>query len=1403
MNKSSSIIILGGAQTSASSIMETLQFLDDYNGEVVIILSQANENLKDQFPNLDVRIIPKWNAAAAANQVLLDARSDVLHFIGAGAVITSLGLNELQNEVCSHPSIGAVAPLGNTSGWQSASYFLGPQSDCSIDKVEDVLEVQRRFSVRYSAQSRKVKSVEFCGMTLRREMFQALGGFDEDLNEVHTPLDLAWRIQLMGKELRVVQSAFIFFPPWKNPVEQMLSPEHLEQKNMSEWNLSHKLIRHYGTVSQVPSSWELWEIEHFQLKEASEMESSSPNHDLSSSRPAVVLYATSATTQLDQAYSLSIAALLKLGFDEDQILLVNGSDEAPMIQQNVVVWSLSDLMDWSTLLLRLQGWFHEKNLLILELGWMPTQSSWREIITHSDVEKFEILSGNHDALPTLNVFDGTHSLLRTPIPCVYISHDFNLPSQSEIPVSQSLWMNFTKLDLLDPLQDQTTKSPSQNLPQEPLLESSVDEKLQPENPVSEGVPLAPSMGDLNVDEWISQATFPGFWGKDIYVDKENQPIAQIKPDRIIVDLDAVDMPALSVVLRLLQHPGLEEVLFRFSNSYFQNTSPKSYSHCGISPYDLRREVELAGLGNLKWYVDPQGDLQSDQISYNEMEIDTKLRSEFEILCNTSSQMFLTAQPVSKKYHHELKVSIVVLALNKMEYTAKCIESTIKHCRQNYEWILVNNGSTDGTQEYFEKVPQAQVIHNSENLGVSAGWNQGIQAASGDYILILNNDVILAPGSIENLVRCAVNHPRSGIIAPRTNNIAGPQKIDGFAYRNDDAVPGQLIEIMEQNQLSSWQYPMIKGFCMLLPREVIEKVGFFDEQFGFGNFEDDDYSQRVARAGYELRVANDSVIFHFGSMSFGQANIDWDQQMVKNQELYNQKWKHGRSSIIEFQSDFVVPPDVMRDGKDHEPSQRPQEVSAEQLESQKESLITNLSGDQGDGQLYRKIARIEEELNQPDQAFQFYCKSIEIDPHQHQIDHEVMSFLKKNYTHSQRGSVIQFLANKFMHLSAFQIETEEQIEVDDSWAERVQQFIESGNYREAESVLVLAESQGKKNPAWYNYRGLLYWYDDILDQAYQAFKKGLEFDPINEDMLLNLNDCAIKLRLFSETQQILERALSLDSQMHEARKCLEVLNHSIQRNQLDPELMIRRRELNLQLENKIREGLIDTAFEEAETLISQDSEDYRAWNNLGLIYWYKNDMVEAIQCFVKSIKLNSWYTDAILNYYDCALLTGQIETFEPVLNQCILLAPGNEELIQVRKEMILGQWPERLSNYQNVQSEVSHEKEKLKEANELIQRQEYDQAVLILTDLMQSGKELAEAYNSLAIISFYWGNHADAWSLVRKSLSLSPLNVDALLNLWDIALQTQQEEEAREILLSALEMDPTLLEIDKIVKGGLL
>ena len=244
------------------------------------------------------------------------------------------------------------------------------------------------------------------------------------------------------------------------------------------------------------------------------------------------------------------------------------------------------------------------------------------------------------------------------------------------------------------------------------------------------------------------------------------------------------------------------------------------------------------------------------------------------------------------------VSLIILVHNQIKFTKLCLESILANTSLPIEIIVVDNGSTDGTKKYLESAsglnkPNASlcIIQNAYNLGFAAGNNRGIAVAQGDYIVLMNNDVVVTSGWLERLIECVENHPKAGIIGPRSNYVSGPQLVREIGYNtvNLQGLETFAKQFSKKNYRKSSRIIRVVGFCMLIKRQVIEKIGGLDRRYGLGNFEDDDFSLRAAISGFESWVAEDCFIHHFGSRTFAGSNIDYEKSLEKNWELFKEKW----------------------------------------------------------------------------------------------------------------------------------------------------------------------------------------------------------------------------------------------------------------------------------------------------------------------------------------------------------------------------------------------------------------------------------------------------------------------------------------------------------------------------------
>jgi len=241
---------------------------------------------------------------------------------------------------------------------------------------------------------------------------------------------------------------------------------------------------------------------------------------------------------------------------------------------------------------------------------------------------------------------------------------------------------------------------------------------------------------------------------------------------------------------------------------------------------------------------------------------------------------------------ESLTSIIILTFNELEYTKKCIASLRTDTLEPHEIIFVDNGSTDGTVKWIEQMlknsPNYKFIANENNLGFPKGSNQGILASSGEYILLLNNDVIVTEGWLSGMLECINSTPDVGIVGPMTNNISGIQKVQNVDNDSLDHLDDFARTFREFNRFRRVLARQIAGFCMLFKRELVERIGLLDDSFASGNFEDD-YCLRATLEGYTNIIAADVFIHHYGNRSFVGNGTDCSSAVAQNKTIFDKKW----------------------------------------------------------------------------------------------------------------------------------------------------------------------------------------------------------------------------------------------------------------------------------------------------------------------------------------------------------------------------------------------------------------------------------------------------------------------------------------------------------------------------------
>ncbi|VEN72999.1 Putative teichuronic acid biosynthesis glycosyltransferase TuaH (fragment) [Candidatus Desulfarcum epimagneticum] len=251
----------------------------------------------------------------------------------------------------------------------------------------------------------------------------------------------------------------------------------------------------------------------------------------------------------------------------------------------------------------------------------------------------------------------------------------------------------------------------------------------------------------------------------------------------------------------------------------------------------------------------------------------------------------------------LLASIVVLSFNQLEKTTRpCIESIYRHTDpEKFELIVVDNASEDGAPQYLRGLmaehDNIKICLNKTNRGYAGGNNDGMKLAEGKYIALLNNDTLATPGWLEQLTDILAKNPGTGLLSPITNYAGNEQCVElpGITEKNYCEV-ARVYTHRRRNSL--FETEKVGFFCVAMPSWVPERIGFLDEAFGMGLFEDDDYCLRVKNdLGLSVCVTEGCFIFHKGSSSFKKLDPARYQALFDRNRKYfcekhNIQWRFG-------------------------------------------------------------------------------------------------------------------------------------------------------------------------------------------------------------------------------------------------------------------------------------------------------------------------------------------------------------------------------------------------------------------------------------------------------------------------------------------------------------------------------
>ncbi len=246
-------------------------------------------------------------------------------------------------------------------------------------------------------------------------------------------------------------------------------------------------------------------------------------------------------------------------------------------------------------------------------------------------------------------------------------------------------------------------------------------------------------------------------------------------------------------------------------------------------------------------------------------------------------------------------------LNQINYTQLAIDSLFRNTDLPFNLTIVDNGSGEDTVVKMASWPKhglcqrMKFLFLGENRGYPAACNVGMKRARTPYVLIANNDLYFPPNWLSPLVSVMDSDPYIGAIGPASNYAVGEQTIADIPFNFRDFTPNKVNEsdttsfdifssaFMASNQWARPATTSLVGFCLLLRRKALQHVGWMDERFFPGQYDDVDLNYRLRKWGWKLLFCPASFVYHFGHATFEGEGISAAEALKINRERFNKKW----------------------------------------------------------------------------------------------------------------------------------------------------------------------------------------------------------------------------------------------------------------------------------------------------------------------------------------------------------------------------------------------------------------------------------------------------------------------------------------------------------------------------------
>jgi tetratricopeptide (TPR) repeat protein len=242
---------------------------------------------------------------------------------------------------------------------------------------------------------------------------------------------------------------------------------------------------------------------------------------------------------------------------------------------------------------------------------------------------------------------------------------------------------------------------------------------------------------------------------------------------------------------------------------------------------------------------------------------------------------------------DLVTSIIVLAPDSPKYIKQCITGIKRHTHEKHEVIIVHGRSNRRGSKWLEGVAKEsfnfRLVRVPKNSNFAQRCNEGIKASSGRYVTLLRSDVMVTEGWLSGMLESMASGPDIGIVGPMTNNVDGVQRVPSSTSLPGEHLERYAKEFRARNRHRQVRVRTLSNFCFTAKRELLEKTGLLDEQFGLEDVVMEDFCLRATIEGFKSAIAADVFVHHYNRPKSQEVNRETSGKIALERKSLAEKW----------------------------------------------------------------------------------------------------------------------------------------------------------------------------------------------------------------------------------------------------------------------------------------------------------------------------------------------------------------------------------------------------------------------------------------------------------------------------------------------------------------------------------